>query len=181
MRTTFLIAAAAAALATPALAGPVESFDSLCLDTQGDPVAAITAARAAGWVDDPRMPPGGPMTLLANPAGAGQAIPEALMAGVVPDQDGLNAQACSVIGPMDKDQTMTRLQAILGFAPSTTNTGSKIFVFTRNDGGFQQQTDLTDPGPQELKAAARTRGPLHSIMVQDTAGGPIILHLRVNP
>lgn len=171
------LAGAACALwfvAAPVAAEPFANFVDLCLETNADRQAAVSAAKAAGWFPMPPEAMDGSdqefrdlqVYLSADPFAQSDKGPpadlEMLMTGWGSGDEvfgigGVRVDACVVMSLFDDRSDLAALiTERLGFA--AINLGDQDgWVFSREGSGFRSEADLMELEESELPRIARER------------------------
>jgi hypothetical protein len=182
MKTILGMAVALSALASSAAAEPFDSFARFCLDTGGDPAVVIETALGGGWIPDPRregLSGDMDLSLLMDPATADDELPEAVMVGLVPVESGASYQACSVMGPSERDQLISKMNAWAGFEGILTVPTEPIWIFTRGPTGPVEHADLASRPEADLADAANSLGTIYIVGVKAADAGPFLFLMRV--
>lgn len=177
------LAMVAVAAATPAAAQSFETFKRFCLETGGVPESSLAALNQAGWETDPRtanLPADLSVTLMSDPT-TGTPPPEMVMVGFITTPTGLSLPACSVMGPAVEAELVEQVTRWMGFPPVRSAEGWPSWIYIGGPDQVVQQPDLVDAVDAELRAAARTRGVIHAVVVRTARSGPFLFHSSVGP
>ena len=182
MKREALLAAGILLWASPSAAEPFGIFQRFCLETQGVPRVVEQLAVEAGWVPEtrPAVQPELNMIRMVDPATTEASIPTGLITGRLPPFRGLSAETCSVTTPALRSELIESMNSWAGFDADQTGR-SPMWVFTRSPDGVQQQPDLAGANGAALMAAARTRGPLFQVVLQEASVGPVLIQIRIAP
>lgn len=181
---------------SPARAEPFANFVNLCLETNGDQQAAVSAAKAAGWV---LMPPEAlnqsdeefrdtQVYLSADPFAQGDKGPptdlEMLVTGwgsgeEVFDIAGVRIDVCVVMSLFEERPDLEALiTERLGF-PSGNLGEHEGWVFSREGAGYRSETHLMDLNGSELPRIARERKLyILGVLNEDGMGGLMLGAVR---
>lgn len=182
MKKEALLAVGIMLWASPSAAVPFDAFRRFCLETQGVPTAVEQLAVEAGWLPDtrPAVQPELDMIRMVDPATTEASIPTGLITGRLPPFRGLSAEICSVTAPALRSELVESMNSWAGFDADQAGR-STVWIFTRSPDGVQQQPDLVGANGAALVAAARTRGPLFQVVLQEASVGPVLIQIRIAP